>query len=416
MLIGIAALNLALIGSLAWWMSRKLELTEKKIFWPAIVVKMCAGIALGLVYHYYYRVGDTLCFFDDAVRLNNLAGADFSGYVSALMSGMPPIELCNYEPRAFFFTALVSVVNFLSGRNYWLSSLWFSMFSFVGVWYFVRQFQAMLPAFRQAAIIGFLFFPSVVFWSSGIIKESIGFGALCLLTGAFCKVMIGNRLSWYEYPVVLMALWLLVSLKYYWAAVFFPSAVTTLIVHWVIEKRVSRTVPLVGCWVVIFAFLCWMATLTHPNFYLERFLGVIRQNHEEFVAISAPDNLIHFPAVVTGWRDVVINSPLALVSGLFRPFLFEAGSLTGIVSSIENLVILGLVVLRVWRPGRVTGLQRILLLSVLSYTTLLCIFLAMSTPNFGTLSRYRIGFLPFFILIVLHDNPLLRRLRRTATS
>jgi hypothetical protein len=32
----------------------------------------------------------------------------------------------------------------------------------------------------------------------------------------------------------------------------------------------------------------------------------------------------------------------------------------------------------------------------------------LSTPNFGTLSRYRIGFLPFIFLLIGIENPLLR--------
>jgi hypothetical protein len=407
MLIGIATLNLSLIGAIAWWISSNIAPTDKPVFWSALIARLCGGIALGLVYHYYYGLGDTLGYFQDALRLNDLAGQDVSLYFNSLFTGTPPIELVNREPRAFFFTALVSVVNFLSGRNYWITSLWFSLFSFACAWYFVVRVSTLLPGIRRAAVMAFLFFPSVVFWSSGIVKESIGFGALCILAGIFCRLMNSRRPLWYEYPAMLIALWLLLSLKYYWAAVFFPAALSTLLVHWFIATRVSKTSVLVVCWLGAFMILCVMASFTHPNFYLEEFLTVIRQNHDEFLAISAPGNVIHFPVQVNEWTDIAVNAPWALFSGLFRPLPHEVTSLSGIVSSIENLALLAMAVFSL---RRVQTPHVLLLLAVMFYTILLCVFLAMSTPNFGTLSRYRIGFLPFFVMVVLHGNPLIKKI------
>jgi hypothetical protein len=376
----------------------------KQVFWSGLVVRLLAGIALGLVYHFYYGLGDTLGFFLDAVRLNELAIESPSRYIGSLTSGIPPIELNNREPRVFFFTALLSIVNFITGFNYWLSSLWFSLFTFLCAWYLVKELIDFNPQLRTASIIAFLFFPSVVFWSSGIIKESIGFGALCFLAGIFCKLMDGRSLRWQEYLGTAVCIWLLLNLKYYWAAVFFPAVVTSLLVHWFVEKRIRETIPLTACWLLLFVLLCAAASFTHPNFYLEEFLSVIRQNHDEFVAISSPDNLIHFPRQVHQWIDVALNAPLALASGLFRPLPYEAHSPTGVVSSIENLLFLALVVFRLVRPGKVSGTDRLVLLAILAYTVLLCTFLAMSTPNFGTLSRYRIGFLPFLVVVILNDN------------
>jgi hypothetical protein len=49
----------------------------------------------------------------------------------------------------------------------------------------------------------------------------------------------------------------------------------------------------------------------------------------------------------------------------------------------------------------------ILFLATASYCIVLCVFLALSTPNLGTLSRYRVGFLPFLIFLLAYRNPLI---------
>jgi hypothetical protein len=147
----------------------------------------------------------------------------------------------------------------------------------------------------------------------------------------------------------------------------------------------------------------------HPNFYLNRFLDVLITNHNDFVAISKPDALIHFYQLEPSWFSIFINSPWALFSGILRPFLWEANGLTGLLAAIENLIVLVLIGSAFVKRAMPTE-NRILLFSTLTYIVLLCIFLTLSTPNLGTLSRYRVGFLPFLVFAVSYRNPLLKYL------
>jgi len=406
----IGFLNLVVLGSLAWWFSRRFASQRKILFWAALSVKLGAGVLLGIVYFYYYHVGDTISFFSDAVKLVDLLKNDPKLFLQSVLAGSSPIDLIYFDPRSFFFTVLLTFANLASGNNYWISSLWFSMFSFLCAWYLVQRIAIQMPGLHMASVIAFLFFPSVVFWSSGIIKESVAFGSLCFLTAAFISLLTGRRVLWYEYIAVLVSLWLLISLKYYWAAVFLPSILTTLLIHWLVSPRRIAGWGLAISWIVIFTFCCVAASFSHPNFHLEAFLDVIRENNAAFVAISDPGNLIRFPREVNTWSDVAINAPWALLSCLFRPMALEAHSLMGYVSSIENLTLLVLTLGRLTTIRASTGVTQIFWLSLIAYTSLLCIFLALSTPNFGTLSRYRIGMLPFFAMAILHVNPLLRRM------
>jgi hypothetical protein len=408
----VASLNVLLIGFLAWLLGRHTARGHMDVFWTGLIARLCAGIALGVVYTYYYTntVGDTIAFFNDAVSLAEVARLDPLVFLDSVWSGVPPIEFVNPEPRSFFFTVMLTFVNLATGDSYWVSSLWFSFFSFCCTWYFLSCISKCEPSLRKAANIAFLFLPTVVFWSSGIIKESVAFGTLCFLAGVFVVLINNRRLAWYEFAATILALWLLIGLKYYWAAVFLSSTVTTLVVHWFIEKRV-RPGGAIAAWIIVFVLLCGLASLTHPNFYLERILGVIRENHDIFVRNSVDGNLIHFPKPVTDWFNVMINVPLALFSGLFRPLPFEPDSWTGGLAAVENVLLLALTLSRLTRPGPIDREQRLATLSVIAYVSLLCIFLALSTPNLGTLSRYRIGFLPFFALLILNNNPVLAKWR-----
>jgi hypothetical protein len=151
-----------------------------------------------------------------------------------------------------------------------------------------------------------------------------------------------------------------------------------------------------------------LVTFLHPNFHPERFLSVIYSNYTDFITYSDPEDAILFPSLSQHWYGVVVNAPWALVSGLFRPFLWEAGTLFQLAAALENalLLVLTISVFPVWGKLRIGKEQRLLIISTIAYCLLLCIFLTLSTPNFGTLIRYRVGFISFFTFLITINNPL----------
>jgi hypothetical protein len=106
-------------------------------------------------------------------------------------------------------------------------------------------------------------------------------------------------------------------------------------------------------------------------------------------------------------------SPKALLSGIFRPGIWEANTTLKFLAATENLVLALLFLFNLATCRKITiGPHRLLTFSVIMYVVLLCVFLTISTPNLGTLVRYRIGFLPFLIFVLLNTSPLLKSLER----
>jgi hypothetical protein len=139
----------------------------------------------------------------------------------------------------------------------------------------------------------------------------------------------------------------------------------------------------------------------------------VTASNEAVRAYSDVEDVIHYQDLAPTMGSVVRNLPQALFSGLFRKLPWESRNVLQLISSIENLLLLMLTLAAL---RNITSLpvtrDRLLLFTVLTYCLVLCAFLALSTPNYGTLSRYRIGFLPFFVLLILLENPVLRWLTR----
>lgn len=406
-------LHVVILGCLVWLHFKKYAGDHKVVYGFALLFKLSMGIALGLVYRYYYQANDTWLFFEDAGKLADFARGDFKSYTQFLWHTDQTQSvwhlLANTQERSLFFVKIVSVFALISGNSYWITAIYFSFISFISCWYL---FQTVIKNFAEstpAAALAFLFFPSVVFWSSGIVKETIALAGLYCLASVFIKIIKGDTRTWVEGVLVFFSFYVAWSLKYYWTALFM-AVVTTSLLMFLVQKRIVgiQRYKLIA-WVVIFLALSAIASQLHPNFYLTRFLNVLITNHDDFVKISRPDALIHYYQLTASWLSIFINAPWALCSGLFRPFIIEATGITPVFASIENF---GLLVLTgaCFFHRKAPNSDRLLFFSTVVYVVLLCVFLALSTPNLGTLSRYRVGFLPFFTFIISYRNPLLQYL------
>lgn len=391
-------------------------------FWPALVIKLLGGVSLGLIYTYYYSVGDTFGFFTDAQKVVELFTTNSSAYFTFLALGNEthPIaqDLVNVQERSLFLVKILSGVSLFAFHNYWITSIYFSALSFLGSWYLFTKINLNYKHLVFSSAIAFLALPSFIFWSSGVIKESLASGAIMFLSGLFLHLIKKQKLRYWEWIIGLISVLILWNLKYYWAAIFIPVALSSLIVIRYLKHFVPvKLEPLeLLIWIFTFTCLVLMASTIHPNFYLSRFLTVIVDNHNAYAMVSGDKPFVHFADLQPTWISILANSPWALISGLFRPFVFEASTPFQMIIGLENLLLLLLVVYNLRYISQFWySPDRLLIFGLIIYILLLAIFLTLSTPNLGTLSRYRVGFLPFlFFLLLCHPaNRLAKNLKLT---
>jgi hypothetical protein len=238
------------------------------------------------------------------------------------------------------------------------------------------------------------------------VKETLALAGIYFIAGLFLRYIHQQKIKWFEWLIALYSFWVAWNLKYYWTALFAAVLLSYVTVFFLSKKFSVIQKQEVLSMLIIFVFLCGGVSLLHPNFHLDRFLEVLISNHNDFIRISEPGGLIHFNQLQASWGSVIANAPWALFSGLLRPFVWEASGLTATLAAIENLGIM-ILLLSALSGLRKKSSHKLLLFSTILYIALLCIFLALSTPNLGTLSRYRVGFLPFLIFIISYRNPLL---------
>ena len=216
-----------------------------------------------------------------------------------------------------------SPVFFVSSRldNYWMISLYFSAIAFAGSWYLVKKINDSFEGVQPATILGFLFFPSVVFWSAGIIKESVAMAALFFPLHYFFENMAKRKTTLDRMVFTLTSLWIEWNLKYYYLAIFLPIAFTTFTFQYLLTKFTLKNLALkVMLWCLIFIIPLLLMSLLHPNFYYERFIEVVVSSYYEFQAISNPEDLIHYDALKATSFEYFAKFTLGIIFRLIPSF------------------------------------------------------------------------------------------------
>ncbi|HTJ52167.1 MAG TPA: hypothetical protein VL443_22050 [Cyclobacteriaceae bacterium] len=386
------------------------------LFWPALTVKVVAGIALGLIYTYFYIEADTFYFFNDGIILANQFRGNASIYFNFLWRGDASFTFWNqltyHDYRSLFLVKFVSILNIITGNNYWFTSIYFSLISFASAWRLLQALIKYFPAHKLAFIISCLCIPTVVFWSSGVIKESMELASLFLITSVFLKFWMKDKINVIDVLLLFCSIWVLWQVKYYYAAILLPVLLTAMVVHKLYGViKVKKPLVEIGLWFGVFVFPMLIVSFLKPNFHADNFLNVIVKNYYIYLQYSRPDAVIHYLNLQANVMSILLNSPWALFSCLFRPFLWEVGNVFQVIASIENTILFVFTLFAIPRlKAALTSEQRLLFLSMLVYIVLLGVFLALSAPNFGTLSRFRAGFIPFYVMIICIDNPIIKGL------
>jgi hypothetical protein len=116
---------------------------------------------------------------------------------------------------------------------------------------------------------------------------------------------------------------------------------------------------------------------------------------------------VEFDGTMTG---LVKLAPVAISTTFFRPFLWESHKPSTLLSSIEALLLLLFTLYIVFKAGFFYFFKLItsdpLIMYCFLFSCVFALFVGASTLNFGSLVRYKIPCMPFYLisLFLIHEN------------
>ncbi|WP_424963613.1 hypothetical protein [Ekhidna sp.] len=346
------------------------------MFWIALCMKLAAGVILGLIFFEYYGSGDTINFFEYAKN-------------SHLYNG-------DNQPRTQFFVLLLKPFVTLSGGSYWITSIYFSFISFTCFWYGSKILIAFYPHLKWVITVSLLFIPSIIFWSSGIIKDSLASAALIILVTSTIKVYHGRKINLLDAVLIVVSAFLLYKIKHYLLITFivFGGVLFALMLF----KSLSRKWKFTSFLIIIVAF--FTTQFIHPYLEIDRIPWTLYQNNSAIIEKSDAEDELDIEIQSDSWSEIWSNVPKALHAGLFRPSIYDHTPFWGWLHRAENLVLTILILMSflLWLKEKPTVDWPLFIASVCGIL-LLAILLPLSTPNFGTLVRYKNAYMPYLFLI-----------------
>ncbi|MEM0938599.1 MAG: hypothetical protein AAF600_01825 [Bacteroidota bacterium] len=361
------------------------------LFSFTLLVKLMAGLVLGWIFASYYQFGDTFVFFE---KSRVLAKLPIREYLEAIFSSST-YEVSD-EPRVLFFTKFLSFFVRITNGSYWISSLYLSFISFCAAWYLVKVLKNIYPSILTISIVSFLFMPTVVFWSSGILKDSLAFSALAFFVSTVLRVYHKNKISFFEMLLFVLGIFILLKMKHYLLISFL--LLTGLLSFFTLIKRSSLNYRLIGIGIFVIAVIA--TQFIHPHLKFDRLIQTLYKNNQTITTHTDPQKRLSIDIASPEVLSLLKEIPEAMHIGLFRPSLFDETSIWGWFHRIENTILAFLFSFSVllylkYQPK----LDLSLVISSMITMLILGTILSLSTPNFGTLVRYKNAFLPYFFLL-----------------
>jgi hypothetical protein len=127
-----------------------------------------------------------------------------------------------YEESNYMIARIVAILSFICYGKFMAINLMFSLFSFTGVWKLYRFFYEQYPNLHKQFAIAILFFPTFVFWSSGILKDPLCTGALGWITYCLYRIIYTQKNILRNTLLLLIFSVLLVLLKVYIIVSYLP--------------------------------------------------------------------------------------------------------------------------------------------------------------------------------------------------
>ncbi|PZR27464.1 MAG: hypothetical protein DI535_10665 [Citrobacter freundii] len=408
---------------------RRSDPRERKLYYKAFYFKMLSVLVFTLITEFYFGGGDTNLYYQGAKDLRQAIGDDveFVGNIvrsSSLSTDNPLSTYFLYDnyayditynymksPGNFFMPRLAVIPGLIFFNSYLCIAMCFAFFALGGALRLFKVFHYYYPSSSRELAIATLFLPSVSFWSSGLLKDTICFGCVGFILYAVFSIRALKKNIGISAGIIAVCSYLLFMIKTY---IFLVLLMT--IAVWIFREmsQLIKKKSLRGAFTVI--------TLTigiTVSFFLVRYFTsqeTLQQYQFENIASSAQNQRSNYASVDqsmgggSSYFQVNTSNTFLLVLGsisatFYRPFPWEVTSAAAALSAVESMLFLFATLYLFLRQGLlkpfgvIFGDPRLFMCFV--FAMVFAIGVGASTANFGALSRYKIPCLPFYMIMVM---------------
>lgn len=404
----------------------KAGLTYYKYLPSLFMIKALFGTLYCIIYTYYYTYGgDSVGYFTSSVVLTRalfmFGPFAFVEIISSILSESPYIPYLNEDTGYFdyfslsdtnaiftsFYTVPFSILGF---NNYILATITLNIFSTMALWklfqvvyfYYSHRFTKMYSLIY--------FFPSLLFWGSGILKDNYCLSFLSIYVYSFFKLYILKQKKIKYYIGFFLSIPIILSMKPYIVLSIIPGSVL-----WFNFDKIKRIKSVAGKFIFLpISILFFGGILIYGYMHFSEYLGEYGYDKILDKAVKTQRDLIRGEAYGQNYFNIGEFDPTfssimskffpAVNAVLFRPYIWESRNVLMIFSGLENFLILIISLFLVFKIRlKILKLiiQNPLLFFSFSFTLFFGFSVGLTTSNFGALVRLKIPAIAFYLLSLI---------------
>lgn len=389
----------------------------RRYYFPALTLKIIGAIALGTVYQFYYQGGDTFAYHTHGSRPIWEAFMTSPGRGIELLFSSGDMTGRNWDitntiwyyrdQHSFFIIRIASIFDLITFSSYSGTATLFAAVSFVGGWSLFKTFYRHSTEAHRWLAISCLFIPSVIFWGSGILKDTITLSFLGIATWCFERLFIQKRFRFTVLLLLFLSCYVMYAVKVYILMCFLAAAIVwAFLVHFFkIRSLVLRilSLPFVAAAVVGFVYFSVKTIVADdPRYSIDKLAETAMITAYDIRYWTGKDagsgySLGELDGTL---RSVVKLAPAAVNVSLFRPYLWEVKNPLMIMSAVESLANLLITVFVFYRlrSTMFRFIQKPEVVFCFVFAISFALGVGVSTYNFGTLARYKIPLMPFYFI------------------
>lgn len=386
--------------------------TRLIIFRILFLLKIIAGIGLYLIYTEYYpdrKFADIFRYYDDSAVIHNTLFThpyDYFRMVTGIDGNSPPLYEYYNVMNNWFNTDLVFndsrtmirinvLMRLFSFGYFYPHMIFFAFLSMTGLTALYRVFERNSPGKEFLWILIVFLMPSVLLWTSGVIKEAFLMFSAGLFIYATDRFLNGDtRLK--VWLLFLVAAILLLLIKAYMFFAILPGVVT-----WYVLKKHPRHKILLFITVhAVLLFLMFKISSLITPYTIPEMLASKQQEFYRVAELENAGSVIEIPRLQPEFFSVLKNSVPAFFNTLLRPFPADIHNILMWSAFLENLLLLLFVITGLYFHLKIKGPLPSVFFATVSIAVLIYMLAGIVTPIIGALVRYKVPAIPFLLYAV----------------
>jgi len=446
-------------------------------------LKILAGIVLYFIYNHFYEnraTGDVNKYFDDAIQIYKSLDGNVKDYFKILFNincneqymqkYFEKIDHWEVFGNSNFINDARTVIRFnllllpISKGYYYFHSIIINFISFAGLTFIYNVF-CNISAHKKFtnALVCFLM-PSILFWCSGVLKESLLVFFLGLAIHSIHKIFFQHIVHYFKYILILLlGLFGILITKFYVLFALLP-AIIFLVIQKQSRLKLSQIALIIYASATAFLLIDSLATqkiitplaqkqkefvnVARGGYYFEQIKGALVDtiyiNHSDsnylikrfkkvytikkgcpaFVyrklefekSFEMPNNnknvrllshlipansYIYLPTLNSTFFSLLKTIPVALFNSIFLPTFFNLQNAMYILPALENFILMLLLITCLLKQRKIDDSSKLFLWFCSIFCFNLLVIIGITTPVLGALVRYKVPALPFIFYLVL---------------